>query len=239
NTFTLRSAPPKLDGIGTNALFHRPSAIVLDNNGNLYVADGGTNGVRLISSAGLVTTIPGSTGFYLVDPTVFGTNQFFFHASAVAIDPIGNIFVSDKANSVIRQITPGGGVTTIAGSPGFYGIEDGTNATARFACPTSITLDAQRNLYVADAVSHTIRRVSPQGTNWLVTTVGGAAGVSGSTDGLGGDVRFNTPSGIASDSLGNLYIADTDNNTIRIGQLVAHTPLMPQISGSSNPTIIS
>jgi sugar lactone lactonase YvrE len=221
NGFTLGSAPQALDGTGADALFYQPSGLALDSLGNLYVADGGTNGVRFITPAGAVTTLPGSTGAYVVDPNVFGTNQLYFHSTAVAVDGATNVFVSDKANNTVRMLTPAGtnwAVATIAGSPGFYGIADGTNAVARFASPTSIALDAQGNLYVADAFSHTLRKVAPVGTNWVVTTVAGAAGVSGSVDGPGADARFNDPSGIAVDSAGNLYVADTGNNTIRFGQ---------------------
>ncbi len=222
NVFSLGSAPQALDGTGVNALFYHPSGLALDSLGNLYVADGGTNGVRLVTPAGLVTTLPGSAGAYLVDPSRFGTNQLFFHSSAVAVDAAANVFVAAKANNTIRMLAPSGtnwAVTNIAGSPGFFGIADGTNAVARFASPTSIALDAQRNLFVADALSHTLRKIAPLGTNWVVTTVAGAAGVSGSVDGPGGDARFNNPNGIAVDGAGNLYVADTGNNTIRFGQV--------------------
>jgi hypothetical protein len=97
--------------------------------------------------------------------------------------------------------------TTIAGALS-SGAVDGTNRAARFNNPSGIALDNGGNIYLADSSNHTIRKLTPSGTNWVVTTIAGLAGSPGSTDGTNSSSRFNTPWGIASDTSGNLYVAD-------------------------------
>ncbi len=100
----------------------------------------------------------------------------------------------------------------IAGSPGNGGSQDGPGSEARFDAPEDICLDADGNLYVSDRFNHTIRKISPSGN---VTTVAGLAQSSGSADGTGSAARFKYPEGIAVDPTGNIFVADTDNHTIR------------------------
>jgi hypothetical protein len=127
--------------------------------------------------------------------------------------------VADTVNDTIRMITPNGTnwiVSTIAGSSGINGTNDGTNSLARFSSPKGIAVDgAGQNVYVADTTNDIIRKLSLVGTNWTVTTIAGLAGNPGSADGTNSDARFDDPAGIALDSAGNLYVADTVNNTIR------------------------
>lgn len=238
NLFQLPPAPLLLNGTVPNALFNHPSGVALDALDNLYVADGGTNGVRVITPGGTVTTLQGSAGSYLVNPLLFGTNQLFYHSSAVTVDAGGNVYVADVANDTIREIGAGGAVTTIAGSPGLSGYADGTNNLARFSSPVSLSVDARTNLYVADSTTHILRRITPVGTNWVVTTIGGEAGMPGSADGVGTTARFDLPGGIALDGQGKLYIADTGNNTIRLGGSVTE-PVSLQISQSLNEIIVT
>jgi len=130
----------------------------------------------------------------------------------------------------------------LAGLPGTYGTNDSKNGSARFASPNALAIDSQTNLFVADSLSHTIRKITPNGADWIVTTIGGKADVSGSEDGLGTAARFNNPGGVVVDDAGNLYIADTDNDTLRFGQLVADTgtgAVMLQISLVDSQVIIS
>jgi len=102
--------------------------------------------------------------------------------------------------------------THLAGSPGGTGYADGTGSTARFASPSGAVVDSSGNIYVADTYNHTIRKITPGG---VVTTLAGLPGVSGSADGTGSAARFYLPSGVAVDSSGTVYVADTDNDTIR------------------------
>ena len=128
------------------------------------------------------------------------------------MDSAGNVYVADSNNHTIRKVTPGGVVTTLAGLAGSSGSADGTGSAARFYHPYGVAVDSAGNVYVADTCNHTIRKVTPGG---VVTTLAGLAGSSGSADGTGSAARFYIPYGVAVDSAGNVYVADTDNHTIR------------------------
>src|SRR6267142_1606837 len=141
-----------------------------------------------------------------------GNQAIFNNPYATAVDSAGNVYVADTSNSAVRKITAAGVVTTLAGTPGVTGSADGTGSAARFYSPFGIAVDSAGNLYVTDLNNHTIRKITPAG---VVTTVAGAAGVIGSTDGSGSAARFHYPAGIAVDSVGNVYVADTYNYTIR------------------------
>lgn len=105
--------------------------------------------------------------------------------------------------------------TTVAGTAGVNDNADGTNGAAKFYWPYGVAVDAQGNLYVADNFESTIRKVVSAGTNWVVTTIAGTAGVNGAADGTNGAAQFYQPTDIAVDGAGNLYVADTSNNSIR------------------------
>jgi sugar lactone lactonase YvrE len=131
----------------------------------------------------------------------------------VAVDGTGNVFVADSSNNTIRKITPSGVVTTLAGTAGLDGSADGTGAVARFRYPNGVAVDASGNVFVADYANSTIRKITPSG---VVTTLAGtAADASGSTDGTGAAARFDNPNGVAVDRSGNVFVADSYNNTIR------------------------
>ena len=102
---------------------------------------------------------------------------------------------------------------TFSGKPGGTGNSDGAGNRARFYYPYGITADGAGNVYVADTYNNTIRKVTSSG---LVTTLAGCAGKTGSTDGTGSEARFSSPTSVAVDSDGNVYVADTYNNTIRM-----------------------
>ncbi len=199
------------DGAGADARFLVPGGVAIDGSGNVFVADSGNDTIRKITPNGTVTTFAGAARAYGSDDGT-GSAARFKNPSGIAIDAFGNLFVTDSGNHTIRKITPAGVVTTLAGSPGNAGTSDGSGTQARFNGPTGIAVDSFGNIYVADTENHAIRKVSPVGA---VTTVAGTIGVSGSTDGTGTGAQFNEPYGIAIDSSGALYIADTTNDTIR------------------------
>lgn len=137
----------------------------------------------------------------------------FFNPTGVALDSAGNVFVADGANGTIRKITPDGTTTTLAGTAGQYGGVDGTGPAARFGPRmNALAIDSSGNLYVTEWDSATVRKITPSG---VVTTVAGSFGQKGNVDGTGGAARFRTPSGIAVDSSGNIYISDVGNDNIR------------------------
>ncbi len=223
------------DGIGTAARFNFPEGIAADSAGNVYVADTNNQIIRKITPAGAVTTLAGVAGVPgSIDGT--GTTAHFNFPRSITTDSAGNVFVADSSNSTIRKITPAGVVTTFAGTSLMSGSADGTGTTARFLGPRGIAIDSTDNLYVSDTFNHTIRKITPAG---VVTTLAGTAGMMGSADGTEAAARFNLPRGIATDSVGNIYVSDTGNRTIRkitpvgVVSTFAGTPLL---SGSIDGT---
>ena len=209
-----------VDGTNSNAQFAGPSGAALDTATNLYVTDG--NAIRRVAPIGtnwVVTTLAGAAAIH---GTNDGTNfsARFDNPQGVAVDSAGNLYVADAYNNEVRKVTPVGTnwvVTTLAGLAGTNtsGSADGTNGNASFSLPAALAVDSATNLFVADTGNNTIRKVTPVGTNWVVTTVAGLAGAAGSANGTNADARFNSPAGIAVDTSGNLWVADAGNNTIR------------------------
>lgn len=205
-----------VDGIGAMARFNHPGGIAVDAGGNVYVADGNfqpadgnygekqaSNALRKITPEGVVTTLAGNPGKLGSDDGV-GSAASFRYISHIAIDPAGNIYVADSANNNIRKITPAGLVTTLTGSAGQWGSNDGMAAAARFYMPRGIAIDRAGNCYVSD-LNFTVRKITPLG---LVTTLAGTAGKYGSDDGMGAAARFTMPGGITTDSTSNIYVVD-------------------------------
>ena len=196
------------DGTGAAASFS-PSYVATDSAGNVYVTDNNT--IRKITPGGVVTTLAGTDGVRgSADGT--GAAASFFYPLGIATDSARNVYVADRYTSIIRKITPAGEVTTLAGTASVYGHADGTGAAASFNNPYGLATDSADNVYVADLWNHTIRKITPEG---VVSTLAGTAGVSGSADSTGATARFNMPSGVATDSTGNVYVADFGNCTIR------------------------
>ncbi|MGD0539508.1 MAG: LamG-like jellyroll fold domain-containing protein, partial [Verrucomicrobiota bacterium] len=207
------------DGPANAALFSRPTGVAVNSAGTVvYVADRNNHIIRKISG-GFVTTLAGSAGvFGSADGT--GPAAQFHYPNGVAVDSADNVYVADTFNETIRKITPGGGVTTLAGSVGVFGSANGPGTAAQFGAPEGIAVDESGNVYVADIASATIRKIAFNG--W-VSTLAGSAGSSGFTDGVGSAARFSMAEltivtgvpGVAVDSCGNVYVADGGNDLIR------------------------
>jgi hypothetical protein len=213
-----------VDGQGTNAQFDLPEGVAVDTAGNVYVADTGNGTIREVSAGGMVSTLAGLAGS---PGSVDGTNSsaLFNWPTAVALDQAGNVYVSDTWNHTIRQLSRAGTnwvSTTLAGLAGSWGDADGSNGSARFYLPRGLVVDGAGNVYVADSGNQTIRKLTPSGTNWVVSTVGGVSGLSGATDGTGSGALFDYPAGLAMDSSNNLYVADSANDTLRMGSLITN-----------------
>jgi DNA-binding beta-propeller fold protein YncE len=212
----IAGTPGNLDGIGTAAQFNHPMGMAVDQSGNVYVADSGNNTIRKITS-GTVSTLAGSIwNFGSSDGT--GTNALFHQPEGITIDSSGNVYVADTLNNTVREITPGGVVTTIAGMPGVLGSMDGST-NALFCGPIGATVDGSGNVFVTDTGNDTIRKIVSGAGSWTVATVAGQPAISGSSDGTGSGALFANPAGIAW-TAGYFYIADSGNNTIRLDQTV-------------------
>ncbi len=199
------------DATGAAASFQSPYGVAADSAGNVYVADFGNSTIRKITPAGVVSTLAGTAGvFGSTDAT--GAAASFFFPNGVATDSAGNVYVADTGNHTIRKITPAGVVSTLAGTAGVSGSTDATGAAASFQSPYGVAVDNAGNVYVADFGNSTIRKITPAGA---VSTLAGTAGVFGSADAIGAAASFQSPTGVATDSAGNVYVADTGNHTIR------------------------
>lgn len=196
------------DGTGAAASFTHPTGVAFDASGNAYIADFDNNMVRKIDQSGVVTTFAGSTTRGRNNGK--GTSASFSNPESVAVDSRGNVYVADFNNNMVRKITPDGVVSTLAGS-GASGSSDGTGPSASFRGPDGVTVDSTGNVYVADLNNNVIRKIAPSG---FVTTIAGNL-TPGYNDGQGAAASFNRPAGMAIDSAGNLYAADTGNNVIR------------------------
>lgn len=226
------TAPTKggVDGTGASARFHNPCDLATDASGNLYVAECSNHTIRrIIPSTGEVTTIVGRTAMNGSIDGVGGDARFTGPFS-VAADGAGNLYIADYGNHTIRKVALNTQeVTTIAGKAGVSGSTNDIGVFARFYGPNGVATDAGGNLYVAEYLNHTIRRIVL--STGAVTTIAGTAGASGSSDGVGAAARFNGPATVLADGVGNLYVSDWDNHTIR--KVVLSTGAVTTIAGAA------
>ena len=215
-----------IDGPLADARFDFPSGVALDGAGNLYVADERPHLIRKIAPAGIVSTLAG-TPHAQGSADGVGSAARFFNPYGITVGPDNNIYVTETNNHTIRRITPGGVVTTVAGLALNPGSADGTGSAARFSFPRGIAADNAGNLYVADGQNRTIRKITPAG---VVTTFAGSAGNAGSADGNGSAAQFQSPTGIAVDNAGNIYVGD--GPTIRKITLTADVTTLAGLAGS-------
>ena len=189
-----------VNGLGTAAQFADPVDVAFDGANNLYVSDYSNNAIRRIDPSGNVTTL--ATGVNTPTGIIFdGTD----------------LVVVGQGNHVIYKVTLAGVVTVFAGTSGMAGNTDGMGAAARFSSPMNIAKDASNNLYVTERGNHRIRKITPAG---VVTTLAGST--QGFNDGLGAVAQFNSPTGIAVDASGVVYVGDgfdvASNHRVRMIQ---------------------
>jgi sugar lactone lactonase YvrE len=191
-----------VDGTGAAARFNYPEGIAVDAAGNVYVADTQNNAIRLISTAGVVSTLSGQPGVGGFGGWVDGnvSRAMFLRPRGVCVATNGIVYVGDSGNNAVRKITTAGVVSTLAGGVGVLNN------------PRGVAVDTSGNVYVADFSNHRIARVTALG---VVSTWAGLYGVSGSLDGASGAARFSNPDGLTRTAAGDLYVGDSGNNTIR------------------------
>jgi sugar lactone lactonase YvrE len=198
------------DGIGSQASFYGPMGMAIGSTGNLYVVDNGNSTIRMISPSGVVTTLAGSPG-QVGSSDGQGSAARFYYPQGLTLDAQGNVYVADSWNHTIRKVTPAGLVTTVAGTPGHAGAIDGPSASALFDVPAAVAFDGMGNLYVADSGDGLMRKISPAG---VVSTVPGPWGPGGQVAGWGGYNIQGGVAGLAADSAGNIYVANTALDSI-------------------------
>lgn len=207
-------APGSVDASGASARFNGPAAISVDLAGNIIVGEANSAKVRKITPSGVVSSV-----------ATLANN-----VTGLTVDSAGNIYVVDSPSHVIRRVAANGTISVVAGEPGVAGSADGGSGVARFNSPQGIARDAAGNLFVTDGANHTIRKITTLGT---VSTVAGLAGISGFVDGAGPIARFNSPTGIAIDPTGNIFIADTSNYLIRKISPAGEVSTLAGIRGNS------
>lgn len=213
-----------LNGPALQAHFNNPHGIAVDGMGNIYVADRFGHIIRKITPAGIVSTLAGSGNSGYVDAN--GTAAEFFEPWGLCADSVGNVYVADTRNNLIRKIDLNGNVTTVAGT-GNFGASNGAALSSTFGNPTGIEIDESTGtIYVADHLTHIIRKIDPAGN---VSTIAGTAFLTGTADGQGATARFNRPYGLELDNNGDIIVADEWNHLIR---RVTPTGLVTTIAGN-------
>ena len=192
------------DGPAATAQFYVPSGLAVDATGNIFVADLGNNIIRKITPAGVVSTFAGNGSSGAGDGT--GTAATFSGPAGIAIDATGNFYVTDSNNNLIRKITPDGVVTTVAGNRvGVYA--NGVGTSASFNKPTGIAFDAAGNMYVAEAASNAIRKITK---DYIVSTFAGGVDTAA--------LKLGAPQDLKIDANNNVYITDGGGRVLKINK---------------------
>ena len=201
------------NGAATSATLNDPGGIALDAAGNLYIADFGNNRVRMVSVGGTITTVAGNGAATFAGDSGSATSASLSGPLDVRVDAAGNLYIADRGNNRIRMVT-GGIISTIAGNgTASFGGDNGPATSAQLNGPSGVALDSAGNLIIADTTNNVIRQV----TSGIITTIAGNGIASYSGDnGPAAGAGINAPIGVATDSLGRIFVADSLNNLIRV-----------------------
>ena len=201
-------------GPATEAKINNPRGVTVDSKGNLYISDTANNRIRKVDTSGNISTLAGNGNAAYSGDGAASTSSEINFPYQITVDASDNIYFADKSNHVIRKIDVNGNISTVAGNnEGGYSGDGGQATNAQLAGPLGVAFDADGNLYIGDSGNHVIRKVDPNG---IISTLAGTAQESGFVDGVTGtQARFYTPSTLAIDSKGNLYVTDSSNQRVR------------------------
>jgi uncharacterized protein (TIGR03437 family) len=192
-----------------------PKGMAIDPAGNVYIADSENFRVRKVNPAGIISTYAGNGVYGFSGDGGLAVDASISDILSVALDAAGNLYVADSSNRRIRKITPGGIISTIAGTgvQGYSG-DGGPAVDALLGRPVAVAVDAGGNLYYVDSVDQCVRRINAAG---IISTVAGNGVQAFSGDGgLAVSASLAFPLGIAFDSAGDFYVADANNNRVRM-----------------------
>jgi hypothetical protein len=201
-------------GPATSAHLDDPEGLAADNAGDVYVADAGNNQVREISPTGTITTVAGNGVYGDSGDGGPAVDAHLARPTALALDAAGDLFIADDGNNEVREVTPSGTISTVAGNGILGDSRDGGSATsAELDGPAGLAVDAAGDLFIADAGNNEVREVTPAGT---ISTVAGDGTPGDSGDGgPATSAEIQSPEGVAVDAAGDLFIADAGNSDVR------------------------
>ena len=222
----------------TSAQLNYPMAVSVDVSGNVYIAEGGNNKIRMVTSSGIITTIAGTGTIGSSGDGGAATSAQLNGPAGVSVDISGNVYIADGNNNKIRKVTSAGIITTLAGTgtAGYNG--DGNAATsAQLNYPMAVSVDVSGNVYIAEGGNNKIRMVTSSG---IITTIAGTGTPGDSGDGgAATSAQLYYPNGVSVDISGNVYIVDSVNHNIRVvgprGQAIALPSGQPTSQPSRQP----
>jgi len=226
-------------GWATNAILSYAQGIATDASGNLFVADSQNSLIRKVDTNGIITTVAGNGTFGFSGDGGAATNASLYWPTSVAVDSAGNLYIADNNNQLVRKVNATGVITTFAGNgqydtntgAGTYSGDGGAATNAGLNQPQAVAVDAEGNVFIADSGNNRIRKIAPSG---IITTVAGLGTNAFFGDGgAATNAGLSYPAGVAIDSSGNLFIADTSNFRVR---KVTTNGVISTVAGTGNPT---
>jgi sugar lactone lactonase YvrE len=226
------------NGMATNATLDYPTGVARDSVGNLYIADFGNNRVREVTVAGTITTFAGTGAAGYTGDNGPAVSAALNKPSALAIDSANNLYILDTNNSVVREVSTAGTITTVAGNGAVgYSGDGGAATSASLNLPYGLSIDSSGNLYIADSGNNVVREVSTAGV--ITTIIGdGTPGFSGD-GGPGVSASLSNPLGLALDSQGNLYVSDEGNQRLRSVSVPTGSVAFPTTTVGATSTAVT
>jgi uncharacterized protein (TIGR03437 family) len=203
------------NGPATSAQLSSPGAVAVDASGNVYIADTQNSRIRKVSASGTITTVAGGG---LGSATSVGdggaaTQAELRFPEGITVDASGNLYIADYGNFRVRKVTASTGIITTVAGNGTYtpaSIGDGGPAIMASVAPYSVALDSNNNLYIADYLNNRIRLVNAVAQ--IATVAGGGTAATGPATAI----SLSHPQSVTVDGSGNIYIADTGNQVVRL-----------------------